>query len=609
MNKNLWFFVVSVGLITNSHAQTPEISQGDTIRLDEVVVTGTTIKVSRNNIPMAVSVVNMQNNITGDESALLPVLSGRVPGMFVTERGITGFGVSTGAAGQITLRGIGGNPTTGVLILIDGHPQFQGIFGHPLADSYVASDADRVEVIRGPASILYGSNAMGGVVNIITRKQLQEGFHANARVMYGSCNTGKYMASAGYSKKGFTVFASLNHDRTDGHRPHSDFKITNGYIKMGYAISPHFRLGADLSLAGFDATDPGPDTVNAVPGNSIDITRGYWSLSFDNEFSQYSGTAKFYYNFGEHSISDGFHSNDANYGFNIHEAFRIFKGTTVTAGIDHANYGGQGENVRYDISLVDTTVHETGIYGFMQMTLYGKLTLNTGLRLQYHNVYKEEWIPSGGLAYQFSPKTAFKLNISKGFRSPTIRELFLWNHNPDLSPERIMNYEAGLSQILFKNRLSIELTGFLLKGDNLIVAGEMGRLINSGEIRNEGVEIAVQVNPLNDLNLDASYSFIHMKTPVYATPEHQLFISGQYRWKNLTLVSSLHFVSGLDTDASSTINTSEKYALINMKVSYRIWKYATLFISGDNLLDQSYENIHYYTMPGVMIFGGISMRI
>ena len=143
----------------------------DTINLDEVIVTGTTVKVNKRNVPMAVSVVNNLQIAESNESALLPILNGRVPGLFVTERGVMGFGVATNAAGQISIRGIGGSPTTGVLMLIDGHPQFMGIFGHPLPDSYIASDVERVEVIRGPGSILYGSNAMGGVINIITKKR------------------------------------------------------------------------------------------------------------------------------------------------------------------------------------------------------------------------------------------------------------------------------------------------------------------------------------------------------------------------------------------------------------------------------------------------------
>jgi outer membrane receptor for ferrienterochelin and colicin len=67
-------------------------------------------------------------------------------------------------------------------MLIDGHPQFMGIMGHPLPDSYVASDAERVEVIRGPASILYGTNAMGGVINIITKSRQKKVLSGNAHV-------------------------------------------------------------------------------------------------------------------------------------------------------------------------------------------------------------------------------------------------------------------------------------------------------------------------------------------------------------------------------------------------------------------------------------------
>jgi iron complex outermembrane receptor protein len=188
----------------------------DTVQLNEVVVTGSPIQVNKENVPLSVSVVNSTQLAASNGSALLPVLNGLIPGLFVTERGITGFGVSTGAAGQISIRGIGGNPTTGVLVLIDGHPQFMGLFGHPLSDSYVASDAQRVEVIRGSASVLYGSNAMGGVINIITKEQQSDGFQSNADMMLGSYNTQKYMISGGYKLKKCSIFASVNHDQTDG---------------------------------------------------------------------------------------------------------------------------------------------------------------------------------------------------------------------------------------------------------------------------------------------------------------------------------------------------------------------------------------------------------
>jgi outer membrane receptor for ferrienterochelin and colicin len=190
--KSLLFFLTIV--ITNTVVYSQEKLQAaikDTINLNEVVVTGTTVKVNKRYVPLSVSVVNNLQISQSVESDVLPILNGRVPGLFVTERGVMGFGVATNAAGQISIRGIGGSPTTGVLVLIDGHPQYMGIFGHPLSDSYVSSDIERVEVIRGPASLLYGSNAMGGVINLITKAQSNEGLTASAHLMYGSYNTQK----------------------------------------------------------------------------------------------------------------------------------------------------------------------------------------------------------------------------------------------------------------------------------------------------------------------------------------------------------------------------------------------------------------------------------
>ncbi len=150
--------------------------QPTVLESEMVVVTGTRVEVARKNVPLTISVISEDEIRQSSETALLPVLSERVPGVFVTERGVTGFGVADGAAGNITVRGVGGSPNTQVLVLIDGSPQFMGIFGHPLPDAYVASDVERIEVIRGPASILYGTSAMGGVVNIITKKQKNRWF-------------------------------------------------------------------------------------------------------------------------------------------------------------------------------------------------------------------------------------------------------------------------------------------------------------------------------------------------------------------------------------------------------------------------------------------------
>lgn len=597
-------FVISIPFTLNAQGKKDTTK---TINLDEVVVTGTPVKVNKNNVPMSVSVITRQQISESNESALLPILNGRVPGLFVTERGITGFGVSDGGTGQITMRGIGGDPTTGVLILIDGHPQYMGIFGHPLSDSYIASDAEKVEVIRGPASILYGSNAMGGVINIITRKQNRENFHGDARIMYGSYNTQKYMASCGYKKDRFSVFASFNHDQTDGHRSHSDFNENNGYFKLGYDINSHITTSADFNLTKFKATDPSPDTANAVYGDTQNITRGYGAFTIDNDYQKFSGTAKAFYNFGKHDFKSGFKSNDANYGLNLSESAKLFEGNSITVGGDYTNYGGKAiQNDSY--TYVDTTVYEIGVYGFVQQTLFDKLTLNAGIRLQDNKVYGKEWIPSGGFAYHLGSSTTWKASIGKGFRSPTLREFFMWNHNPKLNPEKVMNYETGIRQSFLQQKFNVELTGFIVKGDNLIVTGLMGKLYNGGEINNKGIEFSAEALPVKNLSLNMTYSYIHLKNPVYATPKNHLFLSGSYKLNKMIVSLSIQNINHLNTISNGSAPHYENYTLLNAKVSYNICKYVELYVSGDNLLDQKYETLRYYTMPGATFFGGINLK-
>ncbi|HYX06776.1 MAG TPA: TonB-dependent receptor [Bacteroidales bacterium] len=580
----------------------------DTIPIDEVEVTTNKISISRKNAPLIVSVINRKEIEQSDETALLPILSQRIPGFFVTERGVTGFGVAEGAAGAISIRGIGGSPTTGVLMLIDGHPQFMGIMGHPLADSYVASDVERVEVIRGPASVLYGSNAMGGVINIITRQEKKDGLSGNARLMYGSYNTQKYMVNGGYKKKKFTVFASLNHNRTDGHRDSSDFMITNGYLKAGIGITDKINLTADFNLAGFKASDPGP--VDEMAGERIDILRGMASLSLENHFSGTEGAFKFFHNFGNHKITDGFRSDDFNSGMMFYQGISILPNTLITAGVDFKKYGGKARNVFANggegIVIGNETINELAGYTVVQYTYKRKLTLNAGLRLENNSVYGTEWIPQAGFAYSVNSFISVKGNASKGFRSPTIRELYLFPPaNENLKPEEVMNYELGIMGNI-SPAIEMELTGFVLKGSNIIqVEGQFPAVhnVNSGTFHNNGIEFSSDVNLPGNIELGVNYSYINMKKVMIGTPEHQLFTFINYKWKKLSLNGNVQLISNLALDNNGH---SSSYTVINAKADYAIRKKLHFFISGRNLTDQYYVINQGYPMPGITFFMGIN---
>lgn len=586
----------------------------DTINIDEVTITGTKTKVNRNIVPLTVSIIPKERIEYSSESALLPVLSEQVPGMFITQRGITGFGVSTGSAGQISLRGVGGNPNTQVLILHNGNPQFMGIMGHPLADAYIASDVEKVEVIRGPASTLYGTNAMGGVINIITREQKEKGFTANSRIMYGSYNTQKYMVNGGYKSNKFNVFASFNHDQTDGHRDSSDFKINNGYIRTGYDINSHLSINSDFSLANFKATDPGMEGSKA--GYLIDITRGMGAISLDNNYDQTNGSFRFFYNYGEHNITDGFHSKDNNYGALIYQSFKLFKGNTLTGGIDFKKYGGIAENVKamHGSGMVfgDTTVKEVAGYIYSQQELFSRLVLNAGFRLEHNSVYGYEPVPTGGIAYHPVSSTTIKASVAKGFRSPTIRELYLWGTaNDRLKPEKMINYEIGIMQKLLENKLSLELTVYKAKGNNMIktVAGETGyKYQNTGEFSNTGLEFAGLFKPIDQLSLNLNYSFIHMKNKIVACPEQQIFLSGTYKWDRLSFNLSVQHIHNLFTRITPAEEKCS-YTLLDSKIAFAFNKYIDVFVKGENLTNKKYYINYGYPMPGIIMFGGINLHL
>lgn len=580
----------------------------DTVRLKEVVVTGTKVEVSQKVVPLSVSQITRQEIENTGEINILPALNTYVPGVFVTERNILGFGVSTGAAGGITIRGISGSPNNEVLVLIDGNPQYQGIFGHPLPDAYVASDVDKVEVIRGPGSFLYGSNAMGGVINIITRKEEKNGISGSAGGAYGSYNTQKYYGTLGYKKEKFSLFASVNHDHTDGTRANTDFTITNGYLKAGYAFSNQLNLTADMSIAGFNADDNGPVYLTAPAPFHIDVTRGKASIALENRFEHLEGAFKLYYNFGEHTLSDGFHSTDRNSGAMLYETYRFSTGTLVTAGVDFKQYGGIVNQTIYKDSLL--TANELGIYAYAQQNLFEKLTLSAGLRLENNSKFGNELVPMGGISYYPTDRTTFKFTTSKGFRSPTIMELYLYAPNPHLQPERMMNYELSWIQSFLNKKLNIELTAFKETGSNLIqVVGQYPNVQrqNVGTFDNQGIEFSATY-PLNrNILVHANYSYLDLARAVVAAPRQQVNIGADFKHKIWGLNVNAQYIEHLYTSVMP-IEIQSDYLLLNARLSCTPIKNLQFFVMADNLLNQSYQINYGYPMPGINFHGGINYR-
>lgn len=602
-------------------------SINDTIRLDEVIVTGSMPKVNLHNLPMSISVVTESQIEARKDNSLLPLLNEEVPGLFITQRGIMGYGVAGGAAGAMSIRGVGGAPTAGVLVLIDGHPQYMGLMGHPLADSYQSLMTERVEVVRGPASVLYGSNAMGGVINIITKQKKQTGQHNSARLMYGSYNSLNAEVASGGQYGKYSSMLSLGYNRSDGHRENMDFEQFNGYTRLGYDFNSNWKSFADLNISKTLSSNPGSVKVPIVD-NDADIIRGVASAVIENEYGDTSGALKFFYNFGTHDINDGypisssfipdtrFKSNDMMLGFTAYQSFSFFEGNKATVGFDFQRFGGKAIqehtlDAAKDSTLADININNLAGYLNIQQSVFNNtLTLNGGIRLDQHELKGSEWIPQLGLSYTPTPYTSLKAIISKGFRNPTIREMYMFPpQNPNLEAERLMNYEVSFLQSFLEARIRMGINLFYIKGDNMIQVDFVdGRPlnVNSGEVENRGFELTVNYSATDNMHFSANYSMLDMTYKIIGAPEHKLYVSGNYIYNKWNFSTGIQYLGDLYTSVKPELKKVDAL-LLNARVNYKAFKWMDLFLRGENLLDSVYEINEGYPMPGITLYGGVGL--
>ena len=578
--------------------------------LDPVVITATQTEALRSRVPNAVTVVSRDEIASSGEHSVLPLLSRYVPGVYVTERGVLGFGVSNGAAGTIMIRGVGGSPNTEVLVLTDGRPQMMGLMGHPLPDTYLASGVERVEVIRGPASLLYGTNAMGGVVNVIYEKPSAAGRELNAGVSYGSFNTQKYELGGTYGAEGHGIAFFGSHYETDGQRPYSSFNSNNGSLRGDYVLGSSYSLNADVNLTTFRTYDPGTATKPLID-NWVDITRGSAGVSLKNQFSGSQGALKAFFNWGRHDIYDGFHSTDNNSGIQLYQAFDLLEKDVLTVGADYRRYGGVARNQKTMLDYGEHFVNEFSLYTMMQHRFLDFMEANAGVRLNHHNLYGWETVPQIGVAVNLAGSTTIKANVGKGFRSPTIRELYLFPApTATLLPERMWNYELGVLQSVGSVG-SCELTGFVQEGSNMILTGGVYPnmvLSNSGSFTHRGIEFSATGNPRRDLELSASYTFLDPGAQTNANPRHKVHFGATWIQERFTASAGFQYIGKLYGDDYSRKPVPD-YALVDARLTVSIVRGLSAFVAGENLLDRPYQVLYDYPMPGRTVFVGMNYSL
>ncbi|MCQ2226245.1 MAG: TonB-dependent receptor [Paludibacteraceae bacterium] len=607
----------------NASSQSLDKDSVITEMLGPVVVTGTMRQVALRSVPMSYTLLDRDHLTAGEHQNILPTLMTEVPGLMVTSRGMMGYGVSTGGSGGMMLRGIS-SANGQLLVLVDGHPQYQGIYGHSISDSYQTMMTDRVEVLRGPASLLYGSNAMGGVVNIISRDMKRDTVLTNIDLAGGSFGTVQAEASNQVKKGKFSSTVAAQFGRSDNHRPNMGIYQYGGYAKLNYQFSEHWKSYVNADVTHFSASNPGPESAPLLEADQW-ITRGVVAVGVDNHYKKTSGSISLYDNFGRHKINDGyaadggspqkrlFRSKDALAGFTATQSIRPFRGNCLTFGFDYQHIYGRAYYTNRETGAVMETpnkqsahVHNNEVAGYLNFhqDLVHWCSLDAGVRYDHHSVVGGEWIPQAGLVFRPLPTGSLKLMASKGFRNPTTREMYLYPpSNTDLQPERLWNYEISWRHAPKKVDYGVNV--FYIKGDNIIQTVEK-RNVNTGEIENWGAEADIACNINEHWRLTTNHSYLHMRFPVVAAPTYKGYLGAVFQMKGWSAQVGLQQVAGLYT-AVGQQEVKENFTLLNAMLSYRFNPYVKLWLRVDNLLNQTYEINAGYPLPGINCMGGFSL--
>ena len=485
--------------------------------------------------------------------------------------------------------------------------------------------ADRVEVVGGPVSTIYGNNAMGGVVNIVTRRMEADGMQTDINLQGGSYGTFIGSATNRLRQGRFSSIAALNYERTDGHRPNSAFSQTSGFLKLGYDLSRYWQINGTANIAYQESSNPGPVSAPLI-ANDMLITRGMTALSLTNDYGRMSGAVRAFYNWGHHHINDGhvaarpaqtayYMHNDRMGGVSAYESFAPFPTTRITLGFDYQHFGGHAwQKAMADGSstdLANRTVNEVAGYADIRQELLSWLTADVTLRYDHHSVSGSEWIPQGGLTARLPHDMELKAIVGKGFRNPTLRELYMFRPaNADLAPERLWNYELTMRQRLLNGRLGYGLNVFYLNADNLITTQMVdGRPlnVNTGCTENSGFELLGFYAPVNRLRLDANYSFLHTSRTLTAAPKHKLYVGADWQLCRFILHSGLQWIDGLHTAENNT--ATENFWLWDLTVTLRLCRQLKVFVHGENLLAQRYEVNAGFPMPRATVMAGVEVQL
>lgn len=351
------------------------------------------------------------------------------------------------------------------------------------------------------------------------------------------------------------------------------------------------------------------------------------TTAVENHYERTSGAVSLYNNFGRHKLNDGhaasaspqtrlFRSKDAVAGASVYQSARLFSGSRITLGLDYQHIYGRAYYTDRTTGEVIATpnkqsahqhMNEWAAYAEVSQDLAAWLTVDAALRYDHHSVAGGEWVPQAGLVVRPISRGELKAMVSKGFRNPTLREMYLYPpSNEDLKQERLWNYEVSWRQRLVGNAISYGINLYCIEADNLIQTIER-KNINTGHLSNRGVEIEGAWRIDRHWSLSTNHACLHMKHPVVGAPTYKGYLDARFSSGKWSAMVGVQQLCGLYTSVGEA-ETKEHATLLSATATYQLTGNLQLWAKGDNLLAQKYETNLGYPMPRATFMAGINLK-
>jgi len=573
----------------------------------DVTVTAAPVLKAVRDCSVSVSVLNETDLLAARPLNALGALT-RLPGIFAHRTG--DFGRT-----DIEIRGLGQRGQR-IAILVDGRPEIMGIYGCAVTHAYPLDNVERIEVVRGPSSVLYGPDAMGGVVNVITRRP-EGGFRTDLTTAYGAYQTFSFNLRHGGELGRFHYFVTGDRMSSRGHVANSS------YLGSAFTGQAGYDLGAGwaLTLRGkyFDGKkdEPGPLALPALTSWN-NYQRGSADLSLDGKWDRGEMSVMAYNDFGRHVFSDGWNSRDFYRGFLARGSLSLGAANRLSFGLDARFFGGKS----YNSPKGEWSKSDIGLYVHDEIVLGRRWIFTAGARLDRDSLFGWEASPQAGLVWHPGEKTSFRVTASKAFRTPHLNELYLFpSSNPDLEPERAWNLELGFHQMI-AGFLDLDAAVFTMEGANLIetVANPAGpapfKFRNIGRFAFSGFELGLKADLLPSLTAGGSISLMDTGGLTKGRPGRKIDFDLRWRAGRFQAFLTAQSVSDYYAGDRKTLPISS-YTLINGRVEFAVTPKLGLFAELNNIggedfwiyADLSGKAAGLYEMPGRNAHFGIRVGL